>query len=141
MDSKKSDITRFVEAQGENYERALHEIKSGRKRSHWMWYIFPQLKGLGRSVTSSYYGIHGLAEAEKYLSHPLLGNRLREISQALLELDNNDAHSIFGSPDDWKLRSCMTLFDKISPNDIFNDVLNKYFGGDTDSKTLRLLKL
>ena len=140
MDSKESDITRFVEAQDDNYERALREIKCGRKRTHWMWFIFPQLKGLGRSATSSYYGIHGLLEAEEYLSHPLLGNRLREISQALLGLETNDAHSIFGSPDNWKLRSCMTLFDKVSPNDVFKDVLNKFFEGKVDYKTLKLLQ-
>lgn len=140
MDSKESDITRFIEAQGENYERALREIKCGRKRSHWMWYIFPQLKGLGRSAISAYYGINGLSEAKEYLSHPLLGNRLREISEALLELDSNDAHDIFGFPDDMKLRSCMTLFNKVSPNDVFKEVLNKFYEGKVDYKTLKLLQ-
>lgn len=139
MDNNASNISRFVEAQGQNYERALQEIKAGHKRSHWMWFIFPQLKGLGRSATSAYYGINGLSEAEEYLSHPLLGNRLREISEALLKLDSNDAHDIFGSPDDLKLRSCMTLFDKVSPHDIFHDVLNKFFDGKADYRTLKLL--
>lgn len=141
MDNNASNISRFIEAQGQNYERALHEIKAGHKCSHWMWFIFPQLKGLGRSATSTYYGIDGMSEAEEYLSHPILGNRLREISEALLKLDSNNAHDIFGSPDDLKLRSCMTLFDKVSPYDIFNDVLNKYFNGDVDYRTLKLLHL
>lgn len=141
MGNNASNLSRFIEAQGQNYKRALQEIKAGHKCSHWMWFIFPQLKGLGRSATSTYYGIDGLSEAEEYLSHPILGNRLREISEALLKLDSNNAHDIFGSPDDLKLRSCMTLFDKVSPYDIFNDVLNKFFGGETDYKTLKLLHL
>lgn len=133
-------LHRFVQAQEHNYDKALLEIKSGRKCSHWMWYIFPQLKGLGRTATSAYYGIDGLTEAAEYLSHPILGNRLREISRALIDLDTNDAHSVFGTPDDLKLRSCMTLFDKVSPHDIFNGVLDKFFGGEVDYKTLKLLK-
>lgn len=140
MDTTQSGITRFVEAQERFYEQALEEIKSGRKRSHWMWFIFPQLKGLGHSSISQFYGINGIAEAEEYLSHPVLGEHLREISRALLELDSNDAHSIFGSPDDWKLRSCMTLFDKVSPNDIFSDVLHKFYRGNPDHRTLKLLQ-
>lgn len=141
MDNNASNLSRFIEAQGQNYERALQEIKAGHKCSHWMWFIFPQLKGLGRSATSTYYGIDGMSEAEEYLSHPILGNRLREISEVLLKLDSNNAHEIFGSPDDLKLRSCMTLFDKVSPHDIFNDVLNKYFDGEVDYITLKLLHL
>lgn len=121
------NLNRFIEAQSIAYETAYSEISAGRKRSHWMWYIFPQLKSLGRSATSEYYGIDGLTEAEEYLAHPVLGNRLRNITQALIELDTNDAHSIFGTPDDIKLRSSMTLFNIVSPEDIFNEVLVKFF--------------
>lgn len=128
-------LQRFIDAQNESYVRALEEIKAGRKRSHWMWFIFPQMKGLGRSSTSMFYGINDMDEAREYLAHPILGERLREISQVLLQLDTNDANAVFGSPDDMKLRSCMTLFDNISPNDIFADVLDKYFDGHRDNKT------
>lgn len=132
-------LQRFIEAQKESYSRALEEITAGRKRSHWMWFIFPQMKGLGRSSTSIFYGINDMDEAREYLAHPILGERLREIAQVLLQLDTNDAHAVFGSPDDMKLRSCMTLFDNISPNDIFADVLDKYFDGHRDNKTNQLL--
>lgn len=133
-------LQRFIDAQNESYVRALEEIKAGRKRSHWMWFIFPQLKGLGRSSASMFYGINGLDEAREYLAHPILGERLREISQVLLQLATNDANAVFGSPDDMKLRSCMTLFDNISPNDIFADVLDKYFDGQRDCRTLSIVR-
>lgn len=134
-------LARFKNAQDfGGYEKALQEIKNGRKMSHWMWFIFPQLKWLGRSSTSMFYGINGLDEAREYLAHPILGERPREISQMLLQLDTNDAHAVFGSPDDMKLRSCMTLFDKISPNDIFADVLDKYFDGQRDCRTLSIVR-
>lgn len=132
-------LQRFIVAQRDSYRRALCEVKAGRKCSHWMWYIFPQLKGLGLSSTSSFYGIAGLKEAQEYLSHPVLGTRLREISKVLTELPTNDAYSVFGSPDDMKLRSCMTLFDLVSPNDVFSAVLDKYFAGHKDNLTLKLL--
>lgn len=135
------NLNRFIEAQSDAYGTAYSEICAGRKRSHWMWYIFPQLKGLGRSATSEYYGIDGISEAKEYLAHPVLRNRLIEITQALIRLDTNDAHRIFGTPDDMKLRSCMTLFDIVSPNDIFNDVLTKFFDGDKDCKTLKQLEI
>lgn len=134
-------LQRFIEAQGIVYAQALKEIKARRKRSHWMWFIFPQMKGLGRSSTSMFYGINDMDEAREYLAHPILGERLRKISQVLLQLDTNDAHAVFGSPDDMKLRSCMTLFDKIAPNDIFADVLDKYFDGHRDNKTNKLLNI
>lgn len=134
-------LQRFIDAQNESYVRALEEIKAGRKRSHWMWFIFPQMKGLGRSSTSIFYGMNDMDEAREYLAHPILGERLREISQVLLQLDTNDANAVFGSPDDMKLRSCMTLFDNISPNDIFADVLDKYFDGHRDNKTNTLLNI
>jgi len=134
-------LQRFIDAQNESYARALEEITDGRKRSHWMWFIFPQMKGLGRSSTSMFYGINDMDEAREYLAHPILGKRLREISQVLLQLDTNDANAVFGSPDDMKLRSCMTLFDNISPNDIFAAVLDKYFDGHRDNNTNKLLNI
>jgi len=117
----------------------LAEVKAGRKSSHWMWYVFPQLKGLGHSETSEFYGIENLAEAKAYLAHPILGERLIEICKALLELPTNDANSIFGFPDDMKLKSSMTLFAMAADNpEIFNQVLGKYFGGKPDQKTANL---
>ena len=132
-------IKRFVEAQNEVYNRALEEIKSGRKRTHWMWFIFPQIKGLGLSMTSIFYSIKDVEEAKEYLNHPLLGHRLREISQALLELKTDNPTEVFGSTDDIKLRSCMTLFDYVESKSIFDEVLMKFFGGRRDKKTLRIL--
>lgn|SRR5690606_7493936 len=134
---KKQNLTRFLEAQQHNYSIALEEIKSGRKTSHWMWYIFPQLKGLGYSSTSKFYGIESIEEAEEYLEHPVLGKRLKEICSALLHLDTNDAQQVFGSPDHLKLRSSMTLFSSVKNSDpVFEQVLEKYFSGEKDKKTL-----
>lgn len=134
-------LARFKNAQDFGaYEKTLQEINNGRKKSHWMWFIFPQMKGLGCSSTSMFYGINGLDEAREYLAHPILGSRLREITRVLLQLDTNDAHAIFGSPDDMKLCSCMTLFDKISPNDIFARVLDKYFDGHRDRRTINIVQ-
>lgn len=136
------DLNRFIKAQENSYEEALSEIKSGRKRSHWMWYIFPQFKGLGFSETSKYYSIKDLDEAKRYLNHPILGERLKLITNELLALNENNANKVFGSPDDLKLKSCMTLFAAInaSEENIFNAVLDKYFKGQTDYKTLNLIK-
>lgn len=134
------DLGRFVKAQERDYARALAEICAGRKRSHWMWYIFPQYKGLGFSSTSQHYAIKSLDEAKAYLAHPVLGPHLREICEALLKVENRTAHEIFGSPDDMKLRSCVTLFAQVSqPSSVFHRVLNKYFAGEPDLKTLQLL--
>jgi uncharacterized protein (DUF1810 family) len=134
------DLCRFVEAQEGDYEQALAEIRSGRKRSHWMWYIFPQFDGLGFSATSKRYSIKSAAEAEAYLSHPVLGPRLVECAEAVLRVDGRSVFDIFGSPDDVKLRSCATLFGCVSPaGSVFDRVLEKYFQGRRDSKTLRLL--
>ncbi len=134
------DLNRFVQAQKDDYERALSEIKSGRKRSHWMWYIFPQFDGLGFSAISKRYAIKSLAEAKAYLSHPVLGSRLTECVEAVLSIEGQSAYEIFGSPDDMKLRSCATLFAYISPTGSgFDQLLNKFFQGERDSKTLRLL--
>lgn len=135
------DLNRFIKAQENSYEEALSEIKSGRKRSHWMWYIFPQFKGLGFSETSKYYSIKDLDEAKRYLNDPILGERLKIIANELLALNENNANKVFGSPDDLKLKSCMTLFAAIntSEENIFNAVLDKYFNGQTDNKTLTLI--
>jgi uncharacterized protein (DUF1810 family) len=134
------DLNRFVEAQAGVYEQALGEIKRGRKRSHWMWYIFPQLAGLGYSATAARYAIKSVAEAEAYLRHPLLGPRLVECTEALLEIEGRTAHDIFGSPDDLKLRSCATLFARVSPaGSVFERLLNKYCGGEPDAATIQLL--
>lgn len=133
-------LERFVEAQERDYARALEEIRSGRKRSHWMWYVFPQYKGLGFSPTSRYYAINSLQEARAYLAHPILGPRLRRIARALLELEGQSAHAIFGHPDDLKLHSSLTLFAAVSPpGSIFEQLLDKYFDGQPDENTLRLI--
>lgn len=130
------DLERFIEAQKHDYDGALSEIKNGQKRGHWIWYIFPQIKGLGHSYNSEFYGISSKEEAKAYLDHPVLGQRLREITQALLDCCNHSADDILGFPDVLKVRSCMTLFDLISPDDIFNDVLYKYYEGQRCDKTI-----
>jgi uncharacterized protein (DUF1810 family) len=134
------NLLRFVEAQETDYLRAIAEIKSGEKRSHWMWYIFPQIDGLGFSSMSQRYSIKSAAEAEAYLSHPVLGPRLVECCQAALGIDGRSASEVFGSPDDMKLRSCATLFASVSPEgSVFHRLLGKYFDGMRDSRTLELM--
>ena len=135
------DLSRFVTAQERSYDAALSEIINGRKRTHWMWYIFPQLDGLGRSSTAQYYAISNLQEAKEYYAHPVLGPRLVEITEALLTLDSDDATAVMGYPDDLKLHSSMTLFAVASGNPVFSKVLEKYYGGSQDRLTLRLLGL
>lgn len=133
-------LNRFLSAQEKSYTRALQEIRSGKKRSHWMWYIFPQIQGLGYSPTAQYYAISGMDEAKEYISHPVLGEHLREISSALLELESSDAEEVMGWPDNLKLRSSMTLFSIADPGcEVFQKVLNKYFGGEKDAKTIAIL--
>ena len=132
-------LERFIEAQEDFYPIALSEIKNGRKESHWMWYIFPQIKGLGFSYTAQYYAIQSEEEAKEYMAHPMLGTRLLEISEALLKLDSNNASRVFGYPDDMKLRSSMTLFYLVSGNDIFKKVLDKFFDGKIDKNTESIL--
>jgi len=133
-------LNRFVEAQSGVYERALSEIRSGQKRSHWMWFIFPQYDGLGFSDISKRYAIKSLAEAEAYLRHPLLGPRLVECAEATLAIKGRSAADVFGSPDDMKLRSCATLFARASsPGSIFEQVLDKCFEGEPDERTLQLI--
>ena len=132
-------IHRFLKAQEDAYPRALEEIRSGGKRSHWMWYIFPQLKALGHSSMAQYYGILDLEEAKEYWSHPVLSARLVEISQALLE-QSGTAWEIMGSPDDLKLLSSMTLFYQVSGHPVFKQVIDRFYDGEFDSYTVQLLK-
>jgi uncharacterized protein (DUF1810 family) len=135
-------LSRFVQAQQGNYAQALSEITSGRKRSHWMWYVFPQLDGLAFSSTSKHYAIKSLEEARAYLAHPLLGPRLLACAEAVIRQNGRSATEIFGSPDDLKLRSCATLFACVSPRgSVFHLLLDKYYQGTVDSKTLRLVGL
>jgi uncharacterized protein (DUF1810 family) len=134
-----ADLERFVAAQdsGGSYEQALAELQAGRKRSHWIWYVFPQIKGLGMSPTSQHYAIAGLAEARAYLAHPVLGARLLTCTGALLDLDGDDPVAIFGSLDAMKVRSSMTLFAQAAPEQpLFGAVLDRYFSGETDSATI-----
>ena len=136
-----TDLKRFIDAQKTDYALALSEIKNGRKRSHWMWYIFPQIHGLGFSETSRFYSLKNMHEAEAFLSDAILGPRLIEISNELLKLKTNDAHQIFGSPDDVKLKSSMTLFASLPGADpVFESALKKFFNGERDAKTLSIIK-
>ena len=132
------DLERFIEAQGHHYKLALEEVRSGKKQSHWVWYIFPQMRGLGRSYFAQLYGISDREEAMAYLNHEVLGPRLREITCALLEHDDYSAEEIFGDLDAMKVRSCMTLFDIIRPDDIFADVLNKFYRQQRCGLTVRM---
>jgi uncharacterized protein (DUF1810 family) len=140
MEDDPHELYRFVRAQADDYERALAEIKGGRKRSHWMWYVFPQVEGLGFSSTSRLYAIRSIAEAKAYLEHPLLGPRLIECAEAALAVEGKSAREVFGSPDDMKLRSSATLFAQVSPpGSVFARLLGKFYGGEPDRETLRLL--
>ena len=133
-------LDRFLDAQRDDYAAALAEVRRGRKTSHWMWYIFPQIAGLGQSSTARYYSIRDLEEAREYYAHPVLGQRLREISGALLELRGSDPVAVFGGIDSMKLKSSMTLFAVAAPDDpLFQQVLDKYYGGEQDVLTLRIL--
>lgn len=134
------DLQRFLDAQQGDYQQALAEVKNGKKRSHWIWYIFPQLKGLGMSYNSQYYGIGGREEAKAYLEHPVLGARLREITKAFLELQGVSAHDVFGSPDAMKVLSSMTLFHEVAEkDDPFWEVITKYYRGAPDARTREML--
>ena len=135
------NLNRFIEAQNRDYDIALAEIRAGKKASHWMWYIFPQLKGLGRSSTSEYYGLSGMKEAQAYLSDPILKARLIEITDAVIAHKDKSAEEIFGGIDAKKLRSCMTLFSIAAPDiPVFEAVLEQFFHGVPDRNTLRLTK-
>lgn len=135
-------LSRFLTAQNSysQYKTALEEIRNGRKRSHWMWFVFPQLKGLGHSYNADYYGIAGADEARAYWLHPVLGDRLREITEALLLLDGLSARQIFGEVDAMKLRSSMTLFWKVTEEELFRKVLDKYYEGKMCDSTLEMLR-
>jgi uncharacterized protein (DUF1810 family) len=131
-----NSLDRFISVQQYVYDEALKEIKDGEKKSHWMWFIFPQIIGLGESDNAIYYSIVNAEEASDYLNHEILGKRLREITSELLKLKTNDPEKIFGEIDSMKLKSSMTLFDYIENNSIFESVLNKYFNGKRDELTL-----
>jgi uncharacterized protein (DUF1810 family) len=134
------DLQRFVDAQANVFDRALSEIKSGRKRSHWMWFIFPQVEGLGTSSMSKRYAIRSIAAAKAYLAHPLLGPRLLECAEAALAVQTSSALELFGSPDDMKLRSCATLFACVSSEgSVFSQLIDKFFDGKPDERTLQLV--
>jgi len=138
--AKQYNLERFLKAQESDYSQALSEIRNGRKQSHWIWFVFPQIAGLGSSVTSKFYAIEDLAEAGQYLDHPVLGKRLVEISRALAEFNGRTANQILGSPDDLKVKSCMTLFNALeNTNPVFQEVLEKYFDSVVDHKTLELI--
>ena len=134
-------LQRFIDAQNNTYADALNEIRNGKKQSHWMWFNFPQLKGLGRSETANFYGLADLQEAHEYLKHPLLGGRLREITGALNSQSGRDAHAIFGSPDNLKLQSSLTLFALAdgSAESVFTEALAKFFNSEPDQRTLEIL--
>ena len=137
---KKYNLDRFIKAQKRDYETALNEIRRGYKRSHWIWYIFPQIAGLGFSPTSQYYSIASIKEAEAYMENAYLRAHLLEISEALLTLDSRDPEQVMGHPDDLKLKSSMTLFAEAAPEEtVFQAVLDKYFGGEKDQRTLDIL--
>ena len=134
------NIDRFIRAHERDYEIALLEIKAGNKKSHWMWYIFPQLKGLGSSVTSDFYGIDGLEEAKAYYNNDYLREHLLDISESLMKLNSDDIVSILGYPDNLKLQSSMTLFMLVDPSKkVFSEVLDKYYNGEKDIKTVRII--
>jgi uncharacterized protein (DUF1810 family) len=134
------DLARFATAQEGVYNRALAEIRAGDKRSHWMWFIFPQIDGLGFSSTAKYYAIKSPEEARQYLAHPVLGPRLLECAQAVLAVEGRSAFEVFGSPDDLKLKSCMTLFESVAGRDsVFGRVLDKYYQGKRDARTQEIL--
>lgn len=135
---KDYDLDRFIEAHNDDYNRALNEVKSGRKLTHWMWYIFPQIAGLGMSETAKYYEIKSLDEARAYLNNELLKDHIIEISGVLLELDKTDPVEVFGDVDALKLKSSMTLFSYVSDDEIFNKVIDKYFNGSKDLTTVRI---
>lgn len=136
------DLRRFTRAQETIYASALAEISSGRKKSHWMWFVFPQMLGLGNSPTSLHFAIKGRDEARQYLMHPVLGTRLRECADAVLAIEDRSIAEVFGHPDDLKLKSSMTLFETVAgQGSVFSRVLDKFFQGERDSRTLDLLKI
>lgn len=136
----KYDLRRFISIQEEEFEEALSEIKHGKKETHWMWYIFPQIKGLGTSSKSMYYGIESIEEAKEYWNDVYLRDNLKEITTALMNLEGRTAYEIFGDPDVYKLKSSMTLFYLATNEQVFKDVLDKYYDGDLDQRTTSIIK-
>jgi uncharacterized protein (DUF1810 family) len=135
------DLQRFLTAQDPVYQQVRDELRQGRKQSHWMWFVFPQLRGLGRSATASFYGIASQAEAEAYLNHPILGARLRECTELVNQIEGRSAHDIFGFPDELKFRSSMTLFMLMTPDDrLFRYTIEKYYDGQADPDTVHALE-
>ncbi|MEA1052256.1 DUF1810 domain-containing protein [Lamprobacter modestohalophilus] len=135
------NLTRFIEAQEHDYLTALAELRGGQKRSHWMWFIFPQFAGLGTSKTAQRFAIRSRGEAEAYLAHPVLGPRLIACAEAALAIQGRTARAVFGTPDDLKLRSCATLFAQVAPEgSVFQRLLEHYFGGQPDARTLMLIE-
>ena len=134
------DLDRFVAAQDPVYARVRAELAAGAKTSHWMWFVFPQLRGLGRSAMADHFGIENRAEADAYLRHPVLGEHLRECTQLVLTVHGRDATGIFGTPDDMKFHSSMTLFAEVTDEPLFAEALARYFGGQRDARTLQLLQ-
>lgn len=139
MKNDKYNINRFIEAQEDDYQIALKEIRNGRKESHWIWYIFPQLKDLGYSPTAKFFGISNIEEAKAYFDNEILRNRLLEITSELLNLKTTNISEVMGYPDDLKLKSSMTLFYLSTNNDLFKKVLDKYYDGETDDKTVAVI--
>lgn len=140
MNPSTQGLQRFVEAQDRVYESVCNELALGEKTSHWMWFVFPQLKGLGRSPIARYYGLESAAEALAFWQHPVLGRRLLDCTRLVLAQRNTTAHDIFGSPDDLKFKSCMTLFAQVAPQEpVFREALARFFGGQLDQNMLRLL--
>lgn len=133
------DLQRFVDAQARVLDRVRAELKAGEKKSHWMWFVFPQIKGLGHSEAARRYAIHSLDEAKAYIAHPVLGPRLKECTRAVLAVTGKSAEAIFGHPDDLKFRSSMTLFAHASSEPCFRQALDKFFGGEEDSETVKTL--
>lgn len=134
------DLNRFLEAQEEGYAQVVSELENGRKRTHWMWYIFPQIDGLAFSPMSKRYSIKSREEAQAYLRHPVLGSRLQECAEAVVHVEGRSIEEILGSPDDMKLKSCATLFAFVSSsNSVFERIIEKYYHGEQDDRTLRLL--
>jgi uncharacterized protein (DUF1810 family) len=134
------DLARFIEAQAPVIETARAELAAGRKASHWMWFVFPQIAGLGASSMAERYAIGSAGEAQAYLAHPVLGSRLRDLTELACEISQRTAHEAFGSPDDMKFRSCMTLFHAVAPQETaFTTALARYFGGEEDARTLEIL--
>ncbi|MBK5206934.1 MAG: DUF1810 domain-containing protein [Polaromonas sp.] len=133
-------LQRFVEAQDRVYDSVCHELALGEKTGHWMWFVFPQLKGLGRSPIAKHFGIESRGEALAYWQHPILGKRLKECARLVLAQRNTTAHDIFGSPDDLKFKSCMTLFAQVAPEEpVFKQALERFFDGKLDESTLKLM--